>query len=84
MMTTLPIALLISSIARWLMRIFVHHDASPEQTVRQALDTLIAAGIYSVEGGGTINDRALILVDAAHVPEAIAALSKAGMRAATG
>jgi hypothetical protein len=66
------------------MRIFVHHDASPEQTVRQALDTLIAAGIYSVEGGGTINDRALILVDAVHVPEAIAALSKAGMRAAIG
>jgi hypothetical protein len=66
------------------MRIFIHNDAAPELSVRQALDTLIKAGIYSAEGGGTINDRALILVDAAHVPEAIAALSKAGMRAAIG
>ena len=66
------------------MRIFIHHGASPELAVRQALDTLLRAGIYSVDGGATINDRAFILVDAAHVPEAIAALSKAGMRAAIG
>jgi hypothetical protein len=55
------------------MRIFIHdHKASLEQAVRPALDILIKAGIYSAEGGGTINDRALILIDAAHVPEAIA------------
>src|SRR6202043_2210854 len=39
------------------MRILLHHDASPELSVRQALDALIKAGIYSAEGGGTINDR---------------------------
>jgi hypothetical protein len=67
------------------MRIFIQdHNASPEESVRQALDILIKAGIYSAEGGGTINDRALILIDAAHVPEAVAALNKAGMRAAFG
>ena len=36
---------------------FLHQDASPELSVRQALDALIKAGIYSAEGGGTINDR---------------------------
>jgi hypothetical protein len=45
------------------------------------LDILLDAGIYSAEGGGTINDRAVILIDAAHVPNAIAALNKAGVRA---
>jgi len=64
------------------MRIFVNsYDASPERTVREALDALIKAGIYSAQGGGTINDRALILVDVAHVPEAIATLTKAGLSA---
>jgi len=64
------------------MRIFVEDDDTPaEQSVRQALDILLDAGIYSAEGGGTINDRAVILIDAAHVPNAIAALNKAGVRA---
>jgi hypothetical protein len=59
------------------MRIFIEdHNASPEQSVRQALDILLKAGIYSAEGGGIINDRALIIIDAAHLPEAIAALTQ--------
>lgn len=67
------------------MRVFVQdHKLSPEQSVRHALDILINAGIYTAEGGGTINDRALILVNAAHVPEAIVALNKAGMRVIIG
>jgi hypothetical protein len=67
------------------MRIFIHdHNTSPELTVRRALDILIQAGIYTTDGGGIINDRALVLVDPAHVPEAVAALNKAGMRAAIG
>jgi hypothetical protein len=67
------------------MRIFIHHGAPPELAVRQALDTLIKAGIYSAEGGATVNDRAaVILVDDPHVPAAIEALNKAGMRAAIG
>jgi hypothetical protein len=74
-----------SSCVRWHMRIFIHdHNTSPELTVRRALDILIQAGIYTTDGGGIINDRALVLVDPAHVPEAVAALNKAGMRAAIG
>jgi hypothetical protein len=67
------------------MRIFIQdHNSSPELTVRRALDILLKAGIYRTDGGGIINDRALVLVDPAHVPEAVAALNKAGMRAAIG
>ena len=67
------------------MRIFIQdHDASPEQVVRQALDILHNAGIYSVDGGGIFGNRALVLVDPEHVPEAVAALNNAGMRAAIG
>jgi hypothetical protein len=65
------------------MRIFIQdHGAAPEQAVRQALDILLKAGIYSVEGGGVFGDRPLVLVDAAHVSEAVAALKNAGMQAA--
>jgi hypothetical protein len=42
---------------------------------------LIKAGIYSAAGGGTVNDRALILIDAVYVSGAIAALNQAGMQA---
>ena len=67
------------------MRIFIqNHNASPERSLRQALDILLKAGIYPVDGGATINDRALILVNAAHVPEAIVALNKAGMQVIVG
>ena len=51
----------------------------------KALDILLKAGIYAAaEGGGTINDRPLVLVDVAHVPEAVAALNKAGLRTIIG
>jgi hypothetical protein len=67
------------------MRIFIEdHNRTPEITVRRALDILTQAGICSAEGGGIINDRALVLINPAHVPEAVKALHKAGMRAAIG
>jgi hypothetical protein len=67
------------------MRIFIQdHNTSPEELVRQALDVLIKAGIYFTNGGGIINDRAIILIAATHAPEAVAALSRAGMRALIG
>ena len=67
------------------MRIFVRdHNSSPELAVRRALSVLIEAGIYSADGGGTLGDHALILVDAAHIPEAVEALNKAGMRPRVG
>ena len=63
------------------MRIFVeNYDGSPHRTVQHALDVLRKAGIHSVEGGGTIDDRALILINPVHAAEAIETLSKAGMR----
>jgi hypothetical protein len=70
------------------MRIFIQdHDSSPQETVRQALDIFYKAGIYSAGGGiigDTIHDRGVIIVDAGSVPEVVAALNKAGMRAAIG
>jgi hypothetical protein len=48
------------------------------------LDILLKAGVHSENGGATINDRVLILVNAAHVPEAIVALNKAGMQVIVG
>jgi hypothetical protein len=67
------------------MRIFIQgHNASPDESIRQAVEVLLKAGIYSA-GGAAINDRtAVILVDDANVPAAIEALNKAGMRAAIG
>jgi hypothetical protein len=65
------------------MRIFIQNDhVSPDRLVRQALYLLFKAGVYSAEGGGSIRAPAAVLIDAAHLPEAIAALSKAGIRAA--
>lgn len=64
------------------MHIFIH---SPSITVddiaRRAFAILREANIYGPRAGGTINDRAVILIDAQHVPEVLAALRKAGMRA---
>jgi hypothetical protein len=45
------------------------------------LYVLFKAGVYSAEGGGSINAPAAVLVDAEHLPEAIAALTKAGIEA---
>jgi hypothetical protein len=67
------------------MRVFIQdHNLPPEQSVRQALEVLLKAGIYTVDGGGIFGNRALVLVDSDHVLEAVVALNKAGMRAAIG
>jgi hypothetical protein len=63
------------------MRIVIQNDnASPDRLVRRALYLLFKAGVYSAEGGGSTKAPAAVLIDAARLPEAIAALSKAGMR----
>jgi hypothetical protein len=63
------------------MRIVIQSDnASPDRLVRRALYLLFKAGIYSAEGGGSTKAPTAVLIDAAHLPEAIAALNKAGMR----
>jgi hypothetical protein len=70
------------------MRIFIQashlrvSDGSADQDIREAFTLLREARIYSVRGGGTINGRAVIMVDAVDVPEALAALEKAGIRTA--
>jgi hypothetical protein len=67
------------------MRILIQdHGSAPELVVRRALTVLIESGIYSADGGGIFGHRAIVLVDSEHVPEAVKALHKAGMRAATG
>ena len=65
------------------MRIFIHNDGvSADRLVRRALYLLFKAGVYSAEAGGSIRAPAAVQIDAAHLPEAIAALSKAGIRTA--
>ena len=59
--------------------------SAPNQIRRVSPDSrtlLREARIYTVRGGGTINGRAVIMVDTVDVPEALAALEKAGMRTA--
>jgi hypothetical protein len=44
------------------MRVFVQdHDLPPEQSFRQALEVLLKARIYTVDGGGIFGNRALVL-----------------------
>lgn len=67
------------------MRVLIQdHGSAPELVVRRALTVLIEAGIYSAHGGGIFGDRAVVLVDSEHVPDAVVVLHKAGMRAAIG
>jgi hypothetical protein len=67
------------------MRILIQDRGSePELVVRRALTVLIEAGTYTADGGGIFGDRAIVLVESEHVPEAVAVLHKAGMRAAIG
>jgi hypothetical protein len=66
------------------MRIVVqppHHLGAPDQSVRLAHEVLRTSNIFSARVGGIMNDRAVLLVAAADVPQALAALIKAGMRA---
>jgi hypothetical protein len=66
------------------MRILIQKNdhVSPDRLVRHALYLLFKAGVYSAEGGGSIRAPAALQIDVAHLPEAIAALSKAGIRVA--
>jgi hypothetical protein len=69
------------------MRIFVeppYEGDSVDQTVRHALNIIHAAGIFLNVGGGSANGRALALVRPEDETRALAALRKAGMRAAAG
>jgi hypothetical protein len=67
------------------MRILIqppYIGGSSDQIARQAFDILReTARISFVCSGGTINNYAFVIVDPTDVPEALAALGKAGMRA---
>jgi hypothetical protein len=64
------------------MRIFIHSPSVPaDDTARQAFAILREAHIYGPRAGGTINGRAVILIDTEQVPKVIAALRKAGVQA---
>ena len=56
---------------RWLS-----HSSRPESVRRSS-----EASIHSARGGGMINDRPFVLIDAQDVPEAMVVLRKAGVRA---
>ena len=66
------------------MRIFVQSSnvgGSAIQAVQKAFAVLQEASIHSACGGGMINDRPFVLIDAQDVPEAMVVLRKAGVRA---
>ena len=66
------------------MRIFIHSPGIPvEDTACRAIDILHQAEVYDIEAGGTVSDRAVILVEERNVPKVIAALTKAGIEAIT-
>jgi hypothetical protein len=64
------------------MRIFVEGNPSdqPDEIVRLAVGVLRAARIQSAREGGALNGHAVVLVDAADIPEARVKLAEAGMR----
>jgi hypothetical protein len=69
------------------MHIFVeppYVDDSVDQTVRHALNILYAGGIFANVGGGSVDGRAIVLVETADETKALGALRKAGMHAAVG
>jgi hypothetical protein len=65
------------------MRIFVlpRNGDSFDRTVRRAVEILHSANILSAKPGGTINDRAVVLVDPEDILEAMATLRREGMLA---
>jgi hypothetical protein len=66
------------------MRIFVQPSnvgGPGVQAVQRAFAVLQEASIHSARGGGMLNDRTFVLIDARDVPEAMAVLRKAGVRA---
>jgi hypothetical protein len=67
------------------MRVFIQPrnlSGTVDQTIRQALEILREAGIQSAREGGSINDRAIVLVAPKEIPEALTVLGNAGIRAA--
>jgi hypothetical protein len=68
------------------MRIFIAPPSGDllqraDQVVRHAVCILHSSRILSAHEGGTINERAVVLVDAAEVSDALAVLISAGLRA---
>lgn len=65
------------------MRIFVQprNGDSFDRTIGQAVEILQKANIPSAQAGGTINGSAVVLIDPEEIPEALATLERAEMRA---
>jgi hypothetical protein len=68
------------------MRIFISSPSGDlleraDQVVRHAVTVLHSSLILSAREGGTINNCAVVLVDAAEVSEALASLQGAGLHA---
>lgn len=63
------------------LRIFVlpHDGDSFDKTIRRAVEILHSANIMSAHAGGTINDRAVVLIDPEDILEAMAILRREGM-----
>jgi hypothetical protein len=70
-----------------LMRIFVLPYSGDlferaDEVVRHAVAVLHSSQIVSAREGGILNGRAVVLIDAEEVPEALVTLEQAGWRAA--
>jgi hypothetical protein len=65
------------------MRIFVQPCSgdSFDLTIRNAVEILQTANILSARAGGTMNDRAVVLIDSEEILKAIALLAGQGLRA---
>ena len=65
------------------MRIFLQPRSgdSFDLTVRNAVEILQRAHLLSVRAGGTVGDRAVVLVDSEEVLKALATLDGEGLRA---
>ena len=68
------------------MRIFILPPSGDllepaDHVVRHAISILHSARVLSAREGGTIGDRAVVLVDATEAPQALATHQGAGLRA---
>jgi hypothetical protein len=64
------------------MRIFVQprNGERFDRVVRRAVEILHGEDIRSAQIGGSVNDRAIVLIDPEDAPEALATLKRAGLR----
>lgn len=64
------------------MRIFVQPRSgdSFDLTIRNAVEILQRAHLLSVRAGGTVNDRAVVLIGSEEVLKALATLAGEGLR----